>query len=150
MSNPGLWKTWEGRVVDGKFPLRHWLGGSEHSAVFLTERPGPPSSKAAIKLIAADGAHAERQLSRGRAAAELSHPHLIRIYEAGRCRLDNTPLLYVVMEYAEEDLSQILPQRPPAPAEVTDLLPPVLDGLSYLHNQRFIHGRIKPSNVLAI
>jgi TonB family protein len=150
MSNPGLWKTWEGRIVDGKFPLRHWLGGSEHSAVFLTERPRPPSSKAAIKLIAADGAQADRQLSRWRAAAELSHPHLIRIYEAGRCRLDNTPLLYVVMEYAEEDLSQILPQRPLAPAEVTDLLPPVLDGLSYLHNQRFIHGRIKPSNVLAI
>jgi len=28
MSNPGVWKTWEGRVVDGKFPLRQrriWL-----------------------------------------------------------------------------------------------------------------------------
>jgi hypothetical protein len=31
------WKKWEGRV-DGKFPLGHWLGGSEHSAVFLTEQ----------------------------------------------------------------------------------------------------------------
>ena len=150
MSNPGTWKTWEGRVVDGKFPLRQWLGGTEHSAVFLTERPGQASSKAAIKLIAADGAEAERQLSHWRAAAQLSHPHLIRIYEAGRCRLDTTPLLYVVMEYAEEDLSQILPQRPLAPAEVTDLLPPVLDALSYLHSKGFVHGRIKPSNVLAI
>jgi TonB family protein len=150
MSNPGLWKTWGGRVVDGKFPLRQWLGGSEHSAIFLTERPGQPSSKAAIKLIAADSTQADRQLSRWRVAAELSHPHLIRIHEAGRCRLDNTPLLYVVMEYAEEDLSQTLPQRPLAPAEVTDLLPPVLDALSYLHGKGFVHGRIKPSNVLAI
>src|ERR1700676_1871702 len=150
MSNPGLWKTWEGRTVDGKFPLRQWLGGSDHSAVFLTERPGQPSSKAAIKLIAADGAKAERQISLWRAAAQLSHPHLIRIYEAGRCRLDNTSLLYVVMEYAEEDLSQILPQRPLVPAGVTDLLPPVLDALSYLHGKGFVHGRIKPSNVLAI
>ncbi len=150
MSNSGLWKTWAGRVVEGKFPLRQWLGGSEHSAVFLTERPGQPSSKAAIKLIAADGAKAEPQLSLWRAAAQLSHPHLIRIYEAGRCRLENTPLLYVVMEYAEEDLSQILPQRPLAPGEVTDLLPPVLDALLYLHGKGFVHGRIKPSNVLAI
>jgi TonB family protein len=149
MSNPGLWKTWAGRVVDGKFPLRQWLGGSDHSAVFLTERPGQPSSKAAIKLVAADDARSDRQLSRWRAAAQLSHPHLMRIEEAGRCRLDNTPLLYVVMEYAEEDLSQILPQRPLAPAEVTDLLPPVLDALSYLHGKGFVHGRIKPSNVLA-
>src|SRR6202163_5003589 len=150
MSNPGLWKRWEARTVTGKFPLRQWLGGSDHSAVFLTERPGQPSSKAAIKLMVADGAKPDGQLSRWRAAAELSHPHLIRIYEAGRGRLDNTPLLYVVMEYAEEDLSQILPQRPLAPAEVTDLLPPVLDALSYLHGKGFVHGRIKPSNVLAV
>jgi len=150
MSNPGDWKTREGQVVGGKFPLRQWLGGSEHSAVFLTERPGQPSANAAIKLIAADGAVADRQLSRWRIAAQLSHPHLMRIYDAGRCRVDGTPLLYVVMEYAEEDLSQILPQRPLAPSEVTDLLPPVLDALSYLHGQGFVHGRIKPSNVLAI
>jgi TonB family protein len=149
MSNPRLWKTWTGRVVDGKFPLRQWLGGSEHSAVFLTERAGQGSPKAAIKLIAAEGAQADRQLSHWRAAAQLSHPHLIRIYESGRCRFDGTPLLYVVMEYAEEDLSQILPQRPLAHAEVTELLPPVLDALSYLHSKGFVHGRIKPSNVLA-
>jgi TonB family protein len=150
MSNPGLWKTWRGRVVDGKFPLRQWLGGSEHSAVFLTERPGQASSKAAIKLIAADGTQAERQLSHWQATARLSHPHLIRIYESGRFRFNGTPLLYVVMEYTEEDLSQILPQRPLVHAEVTELLPPVLDALSYLHSKGFVHGRIKPSNVLAI
>lgn len=149
MSNPGLWKTWQGRIVDGKFPLRQWLGGSEYSAVFLTERPGQPSSKAAIKLIAAEGTEADRQLSLWRSASQLSHPHLMQIYESGRCRLDSSSLLYVLMEYAEEDLSQILPQRPLAPAEVTDLLPPVLDALSYLHANGFIHGRIKPSNVLA-
>ena len=148
MSSPEEWKKWEGRI-DGKFPLRHWLGGSEHSAVFLTERPGHPDQKVAIKLIAAD-ADADDQLSRWRAAAQLSHPHLMRIYEAGRCRLDGTPLLYFVMEYAEEDLSQILPHRPLAAAEVTDLLPPVLDSLSYLHGKGFVHGRIKPSNVHAL
>ena len=147
MSSPEEWKKWEGRV-DGKFPLRQWLGGSEHSAVFLTERPGHPDQKVAIKLIAA-GADADRQLSHWRAAAQLAHPHLMRIYDAGRCRLDGTSLLYFVMEFAEEDLSQILPQRPLAPAEVTDLLPPLLDSLSYLHGKGFVHGRIKPSNVHA-
>ena len=147
MSNPETWKKWEGRA-DGKFPLRQWLGGSDHSAVFLTERPGQ-TQKVAIKLIAAD-ADADDQLVRWRAAAQLSHPHLMRIYDAGRCRMDGTPLLYLVMEYAEEDLSQILPQRPLAPAEVTDLLPPLLDSLSYLHSKGFVHGRVKPSNVHAM
>src|ERR1700686_2586851 len=150
MSNPGVWKTWEGRVVDGKFPLRQWLGGSDYSAVFLTELPGLPSSKAAIKLIAADGAAADRQLSRWRAAVQLSHPNLIGIYDAGRCRLDSTSILYVVMEYAEEDLSQILPHRPLVPGEAADMLPPLLDALSFVHSKQFLHSRIKPSNVLAV
>ena len=47
----GTWKRWEGQVVNGEFPLQRYLGGSDHSAVFLTQRG---SEKAAIKLIAAD------------------------------------------------------------------------------------------------
>jgi TonB family protein len=148
MSKPEEWGNWEGRVVDGKFPLRQWLGGSDHSAVFLTERPGQ-TQKVAIKIIAA-GAEANHQLSRWRAAAQLSHPNLMRIFEAGRCQIDSEPMLYLLMEYAEEDLAQILPQRPLSPAEVTDLLPALLDALSYLHGKGFVHGRIKPSNVQAM
>jgi TonB family protein len=146
------WKTWEGRVVEGKFPLRQWLGGSDQSAVFLTERPGQASQKFAIKFIPpplGDG-DVGRQFSRWRSAAQLSHPHLIRIYESGRCQMDGTPLLYVIMEFAEEDLSQVLPQRALSPAEVNDLLPPLLDALSYLHSKGWVHSRIKASNVLAV
>jgi TonB family protein len=33
---------------------------------------------------------------------------------------------------------------------VTDLLPAVLDALSYLHGKGFVHGRVKPSNVHAM
>ncbi len=150
MSKVESWKSWEGRVVDGKFPLRQWLGGSDHSAVFLTDLPGQASQKAAIKLIETDAGGADRELSRLRLAAKLSHPHLIRIFDAGRCQMDGAPVLYEVMEFAEEDLSQILPVRPLAPAEVSDLLPPLLDALSYLHQKGFVHSRIKPSNVLAV
>jgi len=149
MSNSEAWKAWEGRTVDGKFPLKQFLGGSDHSAVFLTER-GQAGQKAAIKLIASEGTGADAQLAQWRSVAQLSHPHLISAFESGRTRLDNTSLLYLVMELADEDLSQILPQRPLAPAEVSDLLPPVLDALTYLHRKGFVHGRIKPSNVLAV
>jgi len=150
MSKTEAWKTWEGRVVSGKFPLRQWLGGSDHSAVFLTERPGTGSEKAAIKLIEAEGPDAEREVTRLHAAGRLSHPNLISIFEAGRGQIDGTPVVYTVMEYAEEDLSQILPQRPLTPGEVSDMLAPMLDGLSYLHGNGLAHGRIKPSNALAV
>ncbi len=150
MNKTEAWKTWEGRVVGGKHPLRQWLGGSDHSAVFLTERPGTTSEKAAIKLIEADGPEAEREVARLRSAERLSHPHLISIFEAGRGQIDSTPVVYAVMEYAEEDLSQILPQRPLTPGEVSDMLAPMLDGLSYLQSNGLVHGRIKPSNALAV
>jgi TonB family protein len=147
MNNTEAWKTWEGRTVEGKFPLRRWLGGSDHSAVFLTDLGG--AQKAVIKLIAAS-LNADRQLSRWATVARLSHPHLIRLFEMGRCRFDGTPLLYLIMEYAEEDLSQIIPQRPLTTAEVGDMLPPVLDALSYLHSKGLVHSRVRPSNILAV
>jgi serine/threonine-protein kinase len=59
-------------------------------------------------------------------------------------------LLYVVMEYAEENLSEILPQRPLTPAEARDMLQPVLDALEYLHAKGFVQGRLKPSNIMAV
>jgi TonB family protein len=149
MTDSELWKALEGRTVGGKFSLRRWLGSSGHSAAFLTER-APGSRQAAIKLIASDRVKAERQLALWRNVAQLHHPHLIRVYDMGRTQIDSTLFLYLVMEFAEEDLSQIIPDRALSPSEVEDLLPPLLDALSYLHQQGFAHGHIKPSNVHAI
>jgi TonB family protein len=140
------WKAWEGSVVEGKFPLKQWLGSSDHSAVFLTEHA---SQKAAIKLVAADAADPD-QLSRWQSAAQLSHPNLIRIFASGRSQVDGVPVLYVVMENADDNLGQLLPERPLAAEEAADLLPPLLDALSYLHDKGFVHGRIQPSNILAV
>ncbi len=146
------WKQWEGRTVDGRFPLQSYLGGSDHSAVFLTlvQSAAGDSQKAAIKLISASAADAEKQLLRWKAARELNHPNLIHIFEAGRCRLDGADLLYVVEEYAEENLSQILPERALTAEEGRTMLPPVLQALQFVHDKGFVHGRIQPSNILAI
>ena len=149
MNKPELLEAWEGQWVDGKFPLRVWLGGSEHSVVFLTEIPGQKAQKAAIKLIPTDPRNAEDELARWGRAARLSHPNLINLFGMGRCQLGDSQLLYLVMEYAEEDLSQILPTRPLTPDETKDLLLPVLDALSYLHQQGVVHGHVRPSNLMA-
>ena len=143
------WKQWEGQMVNGTFPLRQYLGGSGHSAVFLTERRGRDPQRAAIKLIPADPATTAAQLSRWEATAKLSHPHLLRLFENGSCQLDKSVFLYVVMEYAEDNLAQILPHRALTPEEVRDLLEPALDALTFVHGKSLIHGRLKPSNVMA-
>ncbi|HVI07542.1 MAG TPA: TonB family protein [Candidatus Binatia bacterium] len=146
MSTPiGLWKQWEGKVVAEKFQLRQWLGGSDHSAVFLTENAA--GQKAAIKLIADDGPESLNRLS---AARTLAHPHLIRLFDCGRGEIDSTAFLYMVMEFAEENLSEILPVRALSAEEAKQTLRPAVEALGFLHKSGFVHGHIKPANILAV
>lgn len=137
---------WEGRTIDGAFLLRQFLGSGESSAVFLTSREDRP---AAIKLLYVEPGKADAQLAQWRAASKLSHPNLIRVYATGRCELDALPLLYIVMEYADEDLSQVLPHRSLNQAEAREMLGPALGALEYLHKQGFVHAHLKPSNIMA-
>jgi serine/threonine protein kinase len=143
------WKQWEGQIVNARFLLQRYLGGSEHSAVFLTTR-GTPPQKVAIKFIQVDESDAQLRLSHWLRAAKLSHPHLLRNFESGRCRLGDFDLLYVLMEYAEENLSQFLSQRPLTPAEARDVLTPTLQALAFLHGEGLVHAHLRPSNILAI
>jgi TonB family protein len=143
-------ERWQGQIIDGKFSLLEWLGGSANAAIYRTELPGSTPQPAAIKLIRLGSANATQQISRWKESAALSHSSLLRIFDAGHCQITGTHWLYVVTELAEENLDQVLPVRPLSIAEVSELLPPVLDALRYLHAKGLVHGRIKPSNVFAV
>jgi TonB family protein len=147
---PEAWKQWEGQIVNEEFPLLRYLGGSEHSAVFLTRRADREPQEVAIKLILASAENPELQVSWWELAAKLSHPHLLRLFQRGHCQIDGMDLLYVVTEYAEESLSQILPYRSLTPVEAQETLQPLLDALAYIHTKGFVHGHIKPANIMAV
>jgi TonB family protein len=149
-----FWQQCEGQIIDG-FPLHQYLGGGEDQAVFLTEYGGETPRKAAIKLTHADPESTESHLRRWRLASELSHPNLMGLYERGTWQLNlgqlnKVPLLYVVMEYADEDLSQVIPERALTVEEAKEVLEPALSALAYLHSSGFVHGHLKPSNFMAI
>jgi TonB family protein len=150
MTETEIWSKWESQVVNGILPLRRFLGRSNHSVVFLTEYRAQNLVNAAIKIIPADPVRADSQLSRWQLAADLSHPHLIRLLESGRCKLGGHPFLFVVTEYAEQNLSQILPHRALTADEVREMLPPALDALAFLHRQNLVHGQLKPANFLVV
>ena len=150
MNTAAKLQSWEGQVVDGKFPLLQWLGSSDGSDVFLTELPGQEPRKAAIRLRRDDTRTAAGTLSRWEAIAQLSHPHLLRLFDMGRCEINSVPLVYLVMEYAEEDLSQVLPSRPLTSMETGEMLAALAEVLSFIHGKGLVHGRVKPSNVMAV
>lgn len=141
---------WVGQIVDGKYRLGQFLGGTEQSAVFVTEFGEPETRKAAIKLIPVDAGEAKGQLARWRQAASLSHPNLIQIFDTGRCELDGTSVLYIVMECADENLASVVAKRPIAADEARDILGPLVDALGYIHEKGFVHGHIKPANIMAL
>ena len=140
---------WVGRVIDGRFSLLEWLGGSGTSSTFVTELDGPVSRRAVIKLFFAP-AQAEDRLTTWTATTSLSHVHIQRILHFGRAEIDGAGLVYIVTELAEEVLSQIIPERPLTAEESRQMLEPVLDALSYLHANELVHGHLKPSNVLVV
>jgi TonB family protein len=137
----------QGRVIDARFSLLRWVGGTEEGSVYLTEFEG---THAAIKLVPAASAGAEARLAGWTAAANLNHPHLTRVFHAGRAVLDADEVIYCVSEHADEVLSEILPTRPLSADETREMLAPVLDALAYLHGRGFVHGRLKPSNILVV
>jgi serine/threonine protein kinase len=143
-------KEWERRIVNGVYPLRRFLGRSNHSVVFLTECKAQNVAQAAIKILPANPALTEAQLAHWRRVATLSHPHLIRLLDAGRCQLGGHNFLFVVMDQAEQNLAQILPGRALTPDEVRDLLPATLDALAYLHGKNLVQGGLKPPNFLVV
>jgi TonB family protein len=145
-----LWKQCEGETVDNQFPLLQFVANTNHSAVFLTKAAQAEPRQAAIKFISADIPEPGKQLEIWKQTAELNHPHLLRVFDSGRCRMAGMNLLYVVMEQADEELSKFLPQRALTAPETRDLLEPLVEVLEYVHGQGMAHGHIKPSNLCAI
>jgi serine/threonine protein kinase len=143
-------REWERRIVNGVYPLRRFLGRSNHSVVFLTECKAQNLAEAAIKILPANPALTEAQLEHWRTVAALSHPHLIRLLDAGRCQLGGHNFLFIVMDHAEQTLAQVLLGRALTPDEVRDLLPATLDALVYLHGKNLVQGGLKPSNFLVV
>ncbi|HTV78752.1 MAG TPA: protein kinase [Steroidobacteraceae bacterium] len=143
------WSGWQGTLINGTYPLQRLLTGSERSAIFLSECQELGVSRVAVKIIPIERVTLA-QLSHWKLSARLSHPHLVRLFDAGLCHLGGQPFLFVVMEYAEQTLSEVLGQRPLTIAEVRDMLPPTLEALAYLHGQGLVQCRLKPSNILVV
>jgi serine/threonine protein kinase len=144
------WRQWEHRVVNDVFPLRRFLGGSDHSAVFLSEYKAKNLADVAIKFVPVDTSQPKAQIAQWRAAAKHPHPRLVRMFAVGQCQSGGSEFLFVVMEYAEQTLAQLLPQRALSIDEAQELLPPTLDALAFLHGNHMVHSRLKPSNFMVV
>lgn len=88
----------------------------------------------------------DRFATEARAAARLSDPHVVAVYDRGR----TADAVYLIMEYVPgRTLRQELAFGGRLPvARSLDILTAVLRGLAAAHAAGFVHGDIKPENVL--
>jgi serine/threonine-protein kinase len=103
----------------------------------------------AVKLIrpeaSADGVARERFRREARAAAGLSHPSIVQIYDIVESGEGDA----IVMELVEGDLlSQRIAQGPLEIAECVRLASQVADGLAAAHRRGILHRDLKAENLL--
>ena len=139
-----------GALINGAYPLLTMLHGSDRSAVFTTEVRARDVAVGAIKLVRAAPVLTDLQLRHWRTATARSHPHLLQLFDSGQCQLAGQGYLFVVMEYADQTLAQLLGKRALTADEAREMLPPALDALAFLHRKNLVQGQLKPANFMVV
>jgi eukaryotic-like serine/threonine-protein kinase len=140
-----------GRLGD-RFVLVRELGPGGMARVFLG-RDEVLDRPVAVKIVEPDPEDPEiglRFRREGRAAARLSHPNIVRVYDAGEDELDGIGVSYIVMEYVPcGDFKDMMERNGPLPeAMLSRVGADVAAGLAHAHERGIVHRDVKPRNVL--
>ncbi len=132
----------------GRYEIQRKLGRGGMGAVYVAHDP-VLGRMVAIKVFAGDLdlPDARDRFSReARAAAALSHPNIVTVYDFGE--YDSQP--FIVMEYvAGETLAAFIRRK--APVTLADKLrwmEELCAGAGYAHQMQLVHRDIKPANLM--
>ncbi|MDH3207639.1 MAG: serine/threonine-protein kinase [Gemmatimonadota bacterium] len=135
-------------ALEGRYEVEREIGEGGMATVFLA-KDLKHNRNVALKVLKPELAAvvgAERFLAEIETTANLSHPHILPLYDSGEA----DSLLFYVMPYVEgESLRERLDREHQLPIDdAVRIATNMAEALDYAHRQGVIHRDIKPANVL--
>jgi eukaryotic-like serine/threonine-protein kinase len=138
-----------GTLIGDRFRLEEKVGSGGMSSVYRAFDP-TLERRVAIKLmhrdISSDPDQLERFRREARAVAQMNHPHVVTVIDAGED--DGAP--YIVFEYVEgETLKERIRRMGRLPvSEAVAYAIEIARALECAHDHKLVHRDVKPQNVL--
>jgi eukaryotic-like serine/threonine-protein kinase len=137
----------EGSTIDGRYRLLRRIGSGGMADVWLAEDPHL-QRRVALKVLhrrfAQDREFVERFRREAEAAAGLSHPNIVAVFDRG----DAEGTFYIAMQLLEgRSLKQLIDQGLTA-EQSAGLLRQVLEAAGFAHKHGVVHRDLKPQNVI--
>jgi eukaryotic-like serine/threonine-protein kinase len=142
-----------GHLLDGRYRIGRRIARGGMASVYeaLDTRL---DRTCAVKImhhgLGDDATFADRFKREARAAARLSHPHVVGVFDQGDDPTVEGGTLYLVMELVPGHTLRdvIRHEAPMPPARALAVMEPVVSALAAAHRAGLIHRDIKPENVL--